>query len=547
MSERFSKLSSLPENLYATGSPVIISAGNLLKDNQTNKVLAQLKIKNISTKSVKGVKVLIRALDIVGNHIDGDIEYEYLDLNVSQGKEFGQKVAILLPNAYTRGITVGIIRVAFVDNKIWENANNSVLESLPQSATLDTYLHDSELVKQYKIKFGKNCTIIPIEYKDLWCCACGAWNKESICYCCKNEKADLFTLRLEELSTQKDKRLEQERISQEKREREEKRKQRKKKIAFFTLILAVGVFFLITELILPEKVRSDAYKEALHLHEIGEYDLAINTLQQLGDYKDCNTLILKIQKEKTESTYQEALSLYQQEDYRGAYNAFQTIKGYKDVNELMERILIVIAIEPFKKVGNTVSFGSYEQDNNTYNGKETIEWIVLANKGSQSLLISRYALDSLPYNSQWISVTWETCSLRTWLNSIFFNAAFSAEEQEAIITTNVDDNENGTNDKIFLLSNTEAEQYFQSHSERSCKPTAYAVAQNVNVKYKGNCWWWLRLPHGESQDYSMLIQSDGTPGHYYAVFYDDGAVRPAFWIDLESDILINMGIGLLNK
>ena len=50
MSERYSKLFSLPENLYAEGAPVIVSAGNLLKDNQTGKVLAQLKIKNITEK-----------------------------------------------------------------------------------------------------------------------------------------------------------------------------------------------------------------------------------------------------------------------------------------------------------------------------------------------------------------------------------------------------------------------------------------------------------------------------------------------------------------
>ena len=43
MSERYSKLSALPENLYSTGAPVIIAAGALLKDNQTGKVLAQLK------------------------------------------------------------------------------------------------------------------------------------------------------------------------------------------------------------------------------------------------------------------------------------------------------------------------------------------------------------------------------------------------------------------------------------------------------------------------------------------------------------------------
>ena len=44
MEERYTRLFSLPENLYSAGAPVMIAAGALLKDNQTGKVLAQLKL-----------------------------------------------------------------------------------------------------------------------------------------------------------------------------------------------------------------------------------------------------------------------------------------------------------------------------------------------------------------------------------------------------------------------------------------------------------------------------------------------------------------------
>lgn len=47
MNGRFEKLYSLPSQLYAPSSPVIITAGALLKDTQTGKVLAQLKFKNM--------------------------------------------------------------------------------------------------------------------------------------------------------------------------------------------------------------------------------------------------------------------------------------------------------------------------------------------------------------------------------------------------------------------------------------------------------------------------------------------------------------------
>ena len=47
MSERYSRLYELPLNLYAVGSPVVIAAGTLLKDNQTGRIVAQLKFRSI--------------------------------------------------------------------------------------------------------------------------------------------------------------------------------------------------------------------------------------------------------------------------------------------------------------------------------------------------------------------------------------------------------------------------------------------------------------------------------------------------------------------
>ena len=63
MAERYSRLFTLPENLYTEGSPVIIAAGALLKDNQTGKVLAQLKLRSITEKDIQAVKVRLNLFD----------------------------------------------------------------------------------------------------------------------------------------------------------------------------------------------------------------------------------------------------------------------------------------------------------------------------------------------------------------------------------------------------------------------------------------------------------------------------------------------------
>ena len=58
----------------------------------------------------------------------------------------------------------------------------------------------------------------------------------------------------------------------------------------------------------------------------------------------------------------------------------------------------------------------------------------LAKEGERILVISKYALDAKPYNTNWVRRTWEGCSLRKWLNGEFYSRAFSPAEPERIVT-----------------------------------------------------------------------------------------------------------------
>lgn len=192
--------------------------------------------------------------------------------------------------------------------------------------------------------------------------------------------------------------------------------------------------------------------------------------------------------------------------------------------------------------GEYIKFGAYEQDNNTTNGKEDIEWLVLEVKDGKALVISKYALDCKQYNTNYTDVTWEACTLRKWLNNDFLGAAFSAEEKAMIptVTVSADKNPdystnpgNATQDQVFLLSITEAEKYFSSDSAIQCKPTDYAVANGAWESGNGNCWWWLRSP-GDSQNDAVHVDNLGSVYFYGDYAYDGSAVRPALWIDLAS-------------
>ena len=190
-------------------------------------------------------------------------------------------------------------------------------------------------------------------------------------------------------------------------------------------------------------------------------------------------------------------------------------------------------------VGNFVTFGSYEQDDSPENGPEAIEWIVMDVQGGKALLLSRYGLDAKQYNTESGELlSWETCTLRAWLNKDFLNSAFSAAEQSAILLTRVDNSSpNGdstgssdTDDRLFLFSQTEAAQYYgigyvMSNWESVVTPTTYASLEGAGFA------WWLRS-HGYN---AVGVTSSGSIN---IISVDEKlTVRPAFWIDLNSDIL----------
>ena len=243
--------------------------------------------------------------------------------------------------------------------------------------------------------------------------------------------------------------------------------------------------------------------------------------------------------------YNDSIKLMESGNVIEAYEGLVALDGYKDSKEKANSIYDKYKVEKLKiaKAGDYVFFGTYEQDNNLSNGTEAIEWIILEVKDGKALVISKRALDCKQYNTSYTNVTWETCTLRNWLNNEFINAAFSADEKAMIPTVTVSADKNpeystnpgkATQDKVFLLSITEANKYFSSDSARQCKPTAYAVANGAYENSSGNCWWWLRSP-GYDQIDAAGVLNDGVVDFYVnIVSYDDTAVRPALWIVLNS-------------
>lgn len=224
--------------------------------------------------------------------------------------------------------------------------------------------------------------------------------------------------------------------------------------------------------------------------------------------------------------------------------------------------------------------GQYNwKDTSTYHyfKYEPIKWRVLNRKGNDALLLADVALDDQKYNTNRADVTWETSSMRSWLNGYgasvnqpktdysrknFINSAFTSAQRSAIKTINVINNNNisygtmggnNTSDKVFLLSDSEVystdtaadygfvknyNTYDEARRSR-CSTYAYAMGTwgNINTSYRGNIYWWLRSPGYNSNCDAVVVNFSGWVDGYPSVDSYGVGVRPALHLNLSSSNL----------
>ena len=203
MSERYSKIFFLQGKLYTQGSPVVIMAAALSKDNQSDLLIAQIKLQNISDKIIRVIKAELNLLDSLGRQIDPPITFDYLDLSATRGSEFGQKTPIKITKSETRSFTVKIIEVGFSDGTIWQT-NDGNWEQLPQQQAIFDLFGNEVTLNGFKSLFGNEANLSLCEHRDLWCCTCGAINHkgEECCYKCNASLTKLQNLDENELTTE---------------------------------------------------------------------------------------------------------------------------------------------------------------------------------------------------------------------------------------------------------------------------------------------------------------------------------------------------------
>ena len=339
--------------------------------------------------------------------------------------------------------------------------------------------------------------------------------------------------------------------------------------------LLIGAVLILTLAVIPKRKT----QKAMELLAAGEFETAYALLEELGrddiaadsrtrraealleaeEYASAYALLKEAGKEEliAASLNERADALLEKGEPDAAY---ALLAGLTDEAGREKRMAIKRQQIAELKVGRSFTFGLYEQDNSQKNGPEPIRWVILDRDGDRVLVISRYVLDCKLYHEERQPVTWETCTLRAWLNGEFLNAAFDPDELELIQTTHVTADRNpiydvdpgsDVDDKLFLLSLYEAELYFlpdmtgiakwrvyeQNYPELLCEPTAYSAARGCAPQSEnGSARWWLRTPGLSESSAAWVTRTGGLKDQGSLVNCENNSVtpgiRPAMWIDL---------------
>ena len=381
---------------------------------------------------------------------------------------------------------------------------------------------------------------------------------------------------------QKAKEEEEKKRKQEEARKKEEEKYRRIGIAISVVIVACLVFYL--NVIQPEKEKANLYEGAIMELNTAQYELAYSQFKTLAEvnYKDSQQMLTEVynswisdaKKQLLNGEYQSCISTleslekrvsdYDVDDfYRTKYQAYLGLNEYTFAYECLSNYSspseVEGAIQEIRDisiqnaiVGGTVIMGQFEQDSNTDNGMEPIEWKVLDVQDGKAFLLSDKILTYKVYNEEVEGYVfefeekefvWESSYIRNWLNTEFYDAAFSEDDKNRIIKTKYK-SEGGrsyepekvsyTSENVTLLSDEEVRTYLGEGESAEAKDTQYACDNKDRWAFDGK--WYLRSSYegGKSAPlrYTHYVGVNGKidwDGYQDTEF----GIRPAMWVSIS--------------
>lgn len=321
----------------------------------------------------------------------------------------------------------------------------------------------------------------------------------------------------------------------------EKAKKKAKKIAIIAapiVCACIAFVIVLTTVIIPKQ----KCNKALDMIESGDYESAYALLEEIGK----NDMIAA-------NKYDRAIDLIDSGDYKAAYALLDGL-SYRDSEEKLQSMksqhpqAFLVGAD----VGDTVTFGTYEQNNNYSDGNENIEWVVIDKQEDKIMVVSKYIIAEQPFNTTNEGhISWENCTLRKWLNNDFLNEAFSGAEKNLITDTTVSNTEylafglsysttdHLTTDKVFLLGENERDMLSSVDALKGIG-TDSVIALFGDVANRDSSdlkfLWWLRTTWEDAVGcQASVVYGASYDEHEHDTYNveESAGVRPAMWISLK--------------
>lgn len=218
----------------------------------------------------------------------------------------------------------------------------------------------------------------------------------------------------------------------------------------------------------------------------------------------------------------------------------------KSYNGEKYRGVYFIEYRPYWCTERSTEFYSFQYENGYYEEEvfwfkyEPLKWRILSDSNGQAWIISDLAIDCQQYDFDGSSNNnYKDSTIRKWLNSEFYNTAFSSLDKELILTSDVDNGEKSTGydgnkyycadtqDKVFLPSYREVLSYYGNNADKKAISSDYANVQGCK-KDGTSAWWWLRSPYSGESYYASYVNLFG--GFDYCITNVIGGIRPAMSI-----------------
>ncbi len=194
-------------------------------------------------------------------------------------------------------------------------------------------------------------------------------------------------------------------------------------------------------------------------------------------------------------------------------------------------------------IGSVVTMGKYEQDNNTSNGPEPIEWIVVQNTGNKALLMSKYVLEYMAMSDS----RYMRSAVREFLEGNFYWNAFTYDETKKILDSHIPDlsavTQGRINNHVYIFSYDEITALSLNNIDLTPIFTPYVLARNGNREDDGV---WLRDEYDGSgksgggnciyrtyQGFLHIQSPTAFTVNYVMKPEESCGVRPSMWISIE--------------